>query len=640
MSALIPPFFAGGVRQNFTIGTAAATWPLTAIPNVNVDDMVILCGVFINLNPVVSNLNGWTQLFLQNVNTRRWGVWYRRRVAGDAATYSSPEWTSTAGGGNMEAQQSAWRGVDWSAPLVIGTAWSRSASVTTTDSPSITVPAGSLAVMIQIEATNAIENDGSEIIPAGWTKAIGYGDQTTASVAIEHALAAYKSMPNGGASGTVTVTWANAAANGAGVQLGLPGLPVKSAIDATGVKIWNPTTGTWISPSRGPKGPAGAAGPAGPTASERTKSLAHRQLGAGQSIPQGWTDFKIATTPYDASESNPPITVVPGVPTKFRFTKAGAYLLTVNSWIDQGAAGVGERSFLMLVREPYGANGAMWAQNAFGPGQAAMTLTTVVLALPADSFAFPFYRSETGTKTHTTHMHVTPLGPCRVGDYDYAVAVNAVDYSSTNTKVSTYTITPDAYALVPGDWMYLSHLHMREVADIVPALPGGWEVVLPPQRLGNLAGFAGVDWSIWRKKYVAGDSCSVNLSSARYVRAAIVTMRQPTDAMPTLSPLVVPRSPLNPSVISVPGAFANSSGITIAINSMSSTWLTQPPTVGAPGRAWFNVGGAATENMIMSVAIIDPPAASTNNVTFSWPATTDAGITGGVTLIWPRVALP
>lgn len=640
MSALIPPFYAGGVRQNFTIGTAAATWPLTAIPNVATDDMVILCVMFINLNAVVSNLNGWTQLFLQDINTRRWGVWYRRRLITDAAAYSTPQWTSTAGGGNLEAQQSAWRGVDWSAPLLIGSVGNRSASVATTDAPSINALPGSTAIMLSFEATNAVENDGSEIIPTGWTKAIGYGDQTTASVSIEHALTLYKSMPNGGATGTATVTWANASLNGSGLQLGVLGLPARSAVDATGVKFWNPATGTWISASRGPKGATGATGPTGPTGSERTvKTLAHRQLGAGQSLPQGWTTFNVATTPYDASESNPPITIVPGSPVRFRFTKAGAYLITINSWIDQGAAGVGERSFMLFDREPFGSNGAMWAQNAWGPGQAATVLTTVVLALPADSFFVQFYRSETGTKTHTTHMYVTPLGPCRVGNYDYAVVVDGVDYSSTNTKVSTYTVTPQTFAVVPGDWMYLSHMHVRESPDIVPALPQGWEVVLPPQRIGPLAGFNGVDWSIWRKKYVAGDSCTVNLAGARYVRAALFTMRQPTDAMPTLSAFPAPREWANPSVVSVPGALANSSGIAIAVNYINGTWLSQPPTVSAPGRAWINVGSAATENMMMSLAILDPPVPNTNPVTFSWVGK-DAGVIGGVTLIWPRVALP
>lgn len=165
---------------------------------------------------------GWTPILYQIVNTRIIGIFARKYDEDDSATYplvlnapaaTSAEVSSMAIGD--AADVSSW---------ILGTSWRRGdngGSQAITRSPSINAPADSLALALEIEATNAIENDGSESI-VGATKWFGSPNQTTASVSIERVLVSYIEVTTAAATNAVVTTWPNAALNGAGIQIGIP----------------------------------------------------------------------------------------------------------------------------------------------------------------------------------------------------------------------------------------------------------------------------------------------------------------------------------------------------------------------------------------------------------------------------------
>jgi hypothetical protein len=641
----ISPVYAGGIRQNVTMATAATSYPLSAIPDAQPDDLVFLGCMFITLNPAVTALNGWTQLFLQNVGTRRWGLWYRRRVAGDT-TYSTPTFTSTGGGGNSDMHQTAWRGVDWAVALVVGTPYSRASSITTLAPPSITVVAGSVAVTVGYEASNAVETADSDTFTAGWFRALGFADQLTASVSIEHVLTLFKPMPTAGATGTPTITWVNASANGAAVQIGLtgidPGEQVSPPLDSTGIKYWDASTSTWIAASRGPKGPTGPTGLTGPAGSVLPKSLAQRSLSPGASLPQGWYDYIFDTVP-GSQEVNPLVSSY-GT-TGFRFAKTGAYLVSAVAVHSVTVPDI--LRCIMLYRAAF--DGGSWevGRVAIGRGGTAASLTLPVLAHAADIWTFKSYKGDSGSTAHTTTVNISPLGPCRVREYDYAVILDHSDVSLGLTPGNTYTLAPRTGTTLTGDWVYLIHLGWFETVSAPPAPPQGFEVVVPLQT-ARTPGSNGIEWGVWRKKYVAGETYIVNLPATRYVHASLVSVRQPNDDKPILSPLVAPRQGVASSVVTVPGGVMNSTGLAISVIDTGDKNLTPPPAVSNPGVYGWSVPpegpGPAASRTEMTVATLGPNLTSTGPVTFTWGTTggspvPDVGWIGGITLSWPRVAL-
>jgi hypothetical protein len=204
------------------------------------------------------------------------------------------------------------------------------------------------------------------------------------------------------------------------------------------------------------------------------------------------------------------------------------------------------------------------------------------------------------------------------------------------TAVTTYTITPEPATAV-GDWMYFIHLHYREFADITPTMPAGWTQVIAPQLAGTLAG-GGLQWGIWRKKRAAGDtSYTVTLSSARVVRASIITVRQPNDNLPTLSAFTAARGGLNPARVTVPGGVAVQPGalvLSVGLENMGSTFPTQPPTV-TGGNSWYWVGNVGNERFFFAVATRSyTDAMNTDPVVFNWN-TADVGQIGGISMIFP-----
>ncbi|HEY5784127.1 MAG TPA: hypothetical protein VIT65_05070 [Microlunatus sp.] len=639
----VAPAFVAGTRQNQTITAAAGAYALNAVAGIDTDDMIVLVGVFININQTVPNLGGWTQLYLQNVNTRCWGVWYRRRLAGDAATYSTPSVANTLGG-NVEFQQSAWRGVDWGQPVVSGTTANRATSSTPIDAPSITLVAGSLALAVFVEASNAIENDGSETFTAGWTKAVGYANQTTAAVSIEHALILFKAMAADGATAVSTSTWANASLNGSGVQIGLVGLDVTppppvgssvSPLDATGVRLWDAVSGSWISPSRGVRGAAGPAGPTGPAGSTLVRSMAHRRLSPGIQLPDSWYDFVFDTVPQ-AQEINPFVSNWGA--SYWRFARTGAYLVCTNT---SYAAGMPAAQLWITALNRYAYDGGSWevARSGQGADGSASSLTAVVLAHVTDVWKLTHYKTSTGSALgHTSTVTIAYLGPCRVREYDWAVLLDHADITYGLSRTDVYTIAPNVGSTLPGDWVYLVHLHWLEGSSIAPAPPQGFEVVVPLQT-ARTPGGNGIEWGIWRKKYAAGDSYVVTMPGQRYTHASLVSVRQPTDAPPVLSALVAPRQGVASSAITVPGGEVGSTALAIAVTDTGATNLTPPPSVSAPGVYGWSVppGGSRTQ---LATATLGPNLANSNPITFSWGGSVpDVGWIGGVTLSWLPVAL-
>lgn len=185
--------------------------------------------------PLVS-APGWTTILSQSVNTHGIAIFARKYDEDDPATYPITYNATSAFG--FEVSTSAIGDAADISNWIIGSSWRRGdngGSQAITHSPSISVPDETLALAFEIEASNAIENDGSESI-TGATKWFGSPSQTTASVAIERVLVSYVEMPTAGATPTVITTWPNAVLNGAGIQIGIPYLeaappPTEYAVD-------------------------------------------------------------------------------------------------------------------------------------------------------------------------------------------------------------------------------------------------------------------------------------------------------------------------------------------------------------------------------------------------------------------------
>jgi len=372
--------------------------------------------------------------------------------------------------------------------------------------------------------------------------------------------------------------------------------------------------------------------------------LAHRNLGSGQTLNQGWTELVPGATAASAAEINPMIAVAGSNPAFWRFLKTGAYLVTVTMWIAGGAPAIPNQTCIGLFREPsLGPPGIEWARASFGPGAGAQSLTALVLARADDNWWVAFYRNTAGSQSHgPTTMYVSPVGPCRVGGaYDYAVLAGHVDYNSAGSTVSSYSITPPVSSniIVPGDWMYLVHMNYYSATNPTVTPPQGWEVLVPQQP--RTTSPEGISWGIWRKKYVAGDVCDVGLSLATYVRASLIVVRQQTDERPVLSNMVAPRQGVGPSKITVPGGLAESISMTVAMQHTPGVWTAPPPTVASPGKYWFTTGAPGTENIWQCFAWNGPPVTNTGPIDFTWSGVNpDAGQIAGITLSWPRVALP
>ena len=573
--------------------------------------------------------------------TMGWALWSGIRGAADT-TYTiptvvgntnTPNWMLVWGSGPGPSEN-AW---------VQGATGSRAGQPTQFEAtaPSITAPEGSLVLVVGAERTGGTETLGT-IVPDNGFTSFALANPTTSTPYV-----AYKSYPNGGATGNTKVVWPFSHANNAQIlQLAIPGVPSTTKFDPTGMNFWNPATGSWVTPSRGNKGDQGVQGSVGAAASERATSVAYRALGASHTLNPGpgWTNMEFSATPM-AGEVNSPIVAQNSAGSPFwRFLKTGAYLVTVTMWLNAGSPPVGGRASMVLFRNRPTEN-LPWAQNAFGQnGQGAQTLTSLVLAQPSDSWYVALFRSAGASSTHSTDMYVAPVGPCRTGVWDYATISDHADYNSGGSTVTVYSITPPN-TTVTGDWLYLVHMNYYSTTNPVVTPPVGWELVVPQQA--RYTSPEGISFGIWRRKFVPGDICNVNLSLATYVRATLLVIRQANDDLPTLSAFVAPRGPANPSKITVPGGVINSSSVSIAMQHVPNQWVAPPPacaSTASPGGYWFTAGAPTTENLWLCTAWQGPPRSADTEavVDFNFPAgvTADAGQINGITLSWPRILQP
>lgn len=191
----------------------------TAVPVVNPagaaagDKMLLL--VTINQNfPTLATLSGWTLLTTVTYNSRRSFILARDWASSYADMVLSA--ASTAGSTIMAIRATS--GYTLGDPT-LGTSWDRPSnggSITTTQAPSVTAPANSLALALFSETSTPTETEAAITLSgAGWTK-WHYGDTDAAQAAAANHLIAYSEAT--GATGTATSTWPNASNNSFGVQ--------------------------------------------------------------------------------------------------------------------------------------------------------------------------------------------------------------------------------------------------------------------------------------------------------------------------------------------------------------------------------------------------------------------------------------
>ncbi len=167
----------------------------------------------------ISNLAGWTLLADNSYNTRRTFVLTKAY----AASHGNITLSANAATGVTVVAIRANGGMTLSAP-VIGTRWDRPSnggSITTTQHPSMTVAADTLALAFTAETSTGAETEAQvSLSGTGWTKWY-YGDTDAAQAAAVNYFAAYREMTSAGATGTPTTTWPNASNNSVGFQVAI-----------------------------------------------------------------------------------------------------------------------------------------------------------------------------------------------------------------------------------------------------------------------------------------------------------------------------------------------------------------------------------------------------------------------------------
>jgi len=434
---------------------------------------------------------------------------------------------------------------------------------------------------------------------------------------------------------TATVTYSGASGNGiAFLFQSVPATP--DTIDSDGVRFWDGAA--WIAVAKGPKGAKGATGPAG-TSTPPVKSFASRNLAingsqSGTLVANGWWLQNLSTR---ADEINSPIAGTSGA-YSFVNPLPWSYLVTVEMRITNYSGA--NRLVVQIVRYRADSVAEEISRHTKPANDASFNVSAVYNHInPADKLLIMGY-SQVDFGAFTSILSVAPIGPLTLP----AQVVDHVDYTSAGTRVTSYTLTPTNYTSAAGggvladDWMYLIHEHYRETADITPSLPAGWTEVVAPQVSGTAA--AGLQWSIWRKKRVSGETgYTVGLSTARYVRATLITVRQRNDDMPIISALAAPRAAANPSVLTVPGGIQAVPGaliVAVALQNTAAISFTPPPTVPGALTYQYSVPASASTTFLavatqqVSVAGLIAPAV------FNWTLA-DAGVIGGVQLVFPLV---
>ena len=304
-------------------------------------------------------------------------------------------------------------------------------------------------------------------------------------------------------------------------------------------------------------------------------------------------------------------------------------------WLD---ASLGVPTFLQAVRTQRGQNYGFGVNAQWGGRLANSTLNRLgqrfTLSCRTDAGSDPAGNFQV-TRVGYAIQHYGGNPVATTNSYQ----IGHGDYNSAGSVVTSFAVTPEPATAV-GDWMYLIYMFRRETASASTFTPpSGFVAVVSTQLSGSAT--SGLQWAIYRKKRAAGEtSYTSTLSSARPVRATIITVRQPNDNLPTVGALTATRAGLNPARITVPGAVAVQPGalvLSVALENMvtaAQAPIQPPATVGADN--WYTVGAPTyLDTLFMAVATRSYGVAMSNDpVTFTWN-TADAGIIGGVSLIFP-----
>lgn len=191
-------------------------------------DRVIAFVSHTGASATITDLQGWTLLSVLTFNTRRWHILERAYASSyPALTLSTTEgmlWAVVAIRPTLNFILGA---------TTLGATWRRvdnGGSINTTQAPSVTAPADTLALAFFSETSTGAEVEAdTSLSGAGWAK--WFWSKAVAGDANPVNYLAY-AEPAAGGTGAATTTWLNNSNNGAGVQLLVP--QTTTAVDVSG----------------------------------------------------------------------------------------------------------------------------------------------------------------------------------------------------------------------------------------------------------------------------------------------------------------------------------------------------------------------------------------------------------------------
>lgn len=207
-------------RVGWTFGSNAggSTLTLSNPSGAQAGDRVVAFISHTGSAATITNLQGWTLVNTLTFNTRKWHILERDYAA------SYPALVLSVAEGMLWATAAFRAASGYSlGSTTLGSTWRRvdnGGSINTTQAPSVTAAANSLALAFFSETSTAAEVEANTTLSgAGWAK--WFWSKATTGDANPINYVAY-AEPAAGATGTATTTWLNNSNNGAGVQLVIP----------------------------------------------------------------------------------------------------------------------------------------------------------------------------------------------------------------------------------------------------------------------------------------------------------------------------------------------------------------------------------------------------------------------------------
>jgi len=186
------------------------------------------------------------------------------------------------------------------------------------------------------------------------------------------------------------------------------------------------------------------------------------------------------------------------------FVRYFKYLYVYSLRVKRWSRWISDRKFSHLVVIP---SASVGLDTAYG--------TSASQAKPAEAYSFQDVRGV---------------------DFSGNVAVSAPTLVGTAsvTTTSAATVMTPAAGTVAGDWVYVYWTNLATASTATTITPpAGWQTIVPRQLVGDL--FIGIEYSVYRKKFVAGDTTYTFTSSqAVAVKNITATIRGTTDALPVL----------------------------------------------------------------------------------------------------------